>query len=190
MSRFSLFCLLAAFSVALPVQAGQVFKRVDEQGNVTYESRPGSGGGAVEERDVDGGEDPTDYAIAMDQATLYSPVTLYAIKTCKPCDQAREQLNKRGIPFKELDPTSDKAIYKDYQSLGGGNVVPVIKVGDSAVTEYTATALDDALDAAGYPKPEASEEETGEVDEAGGAEGTADAGEEAGAEEVPPDEDR
>ena len=180
MPRISFLFLLLAMGVAMPGHAEQVFKRVDDQGNVSYESHPGYGDGSVESRDIDGGYDPSQYAIAMDQATLYNPVTLFAISKCKPCDKAREQLNKRGIPFEEKDPTSDKALYKEFQALGGGNVVPVIKIGDSAVTEYTAQALTDALEAAGYPKPEKEEgaEETGQQAEGGEAE------------EVPVDEGR
>lgn len=189
MPRLSFFFLLVAAGVAMPGHAEQVFKRVDEQGNVTYESRPGYGDGSVEARDIDGGLGPSEYAIAMDQATLYNPVILFSIAKCKPCDQAREQLNKRGIPFKEKDPTTDKALYKEFQALGGGNVVPVIKIGESAVTEYTAQALTDALDAAGYPKPQKEEgaEESGEPAEGAEAIETG-ATDEAG--EVPPDEGR
>jgi hypothetical protein len=101
-------------------------------------------------------------------------------------------MNKRGIPFKEFDPTSDKSIYKDFQSLGGGNVVPVIKIGDSAVTEYTSKALDDALDAAGYPKPEAPEESDQADENEEPAEGGEPAEEDVNteAEEAPPDEGR
>jgi glutaredoxin len=164
----ALIYLLSGFLVAAPVQAERVFKRVDESGNVTYESRPSYDGSSIEERDISGGEDPDEDAIALDRAIQYSPVTMYAIKKCKPCDQAREQLNKRKIPFTEKDPTSDKALYKEFQDLGGANVVPVIKVGDAVVNEYTSQALEDALNSAGYPVPEKAEssQEGGDTEQA------------------------
>ena len=160
-----LIVMTSCLALMLPAQAERVFKTVDEQGNVTYQSRPSYDGETMEERDISGGYDPSEEAIALDRAIQFSPVTVYAIKKCQPCDQAKAQLAKRKIPFTEKDPTSDNALYKEFQELGGANVVPVIKVGDTVVSEYTAKALDEALDGAGYPKPQKENPDEGDEEE-------------------------
>jgi glutaredoxin len=148
-----LIVLTSGLALVSPAQAERVYKTVDEQGNVTYQSRPSPDGGTVEERDISGGYGPSEEAIALDRAVQYYPVTVYAIKKCSPCNRAKEQLSRRKIPFTEKDPTSDKMLYKELQDLSGGSVVPVITIGDTVVSEYTTQALDEALDSAGYPKP-------------------------------------
>ncbi|MCG6975164.1 MAG: DUF4124 domain-containing protein, partial [Acidiferrobacterales bacterium] len=57
--------LIVGLVVAAPVQAERVFKRVDESGNVTYESRPSYGDGSIQEQDISGGQDPSEAAIAL-----------------------------------------------------------------------------------------------------------------------------
>lgn len=160
-----LIVLTSGLALVSPAQAERVYKTVDEQGNVTYQSRPSYDGETVEERDISGGYDPSEEAIALDRAIQFSPVTVYAIKKCKPCDQAKAQLAKRKVPFTEKDPTSDKALYKEFQELGGANVVPVIKIGDTVVSEFTTQALDEALDGAGYPKPQKENPDEGGEEE-------------------------
>ena len=103
----SLIVLLLSAFLVMPVYADRLFKVVDEDGNVTYQTAPPSGDeGTTEQREISGGEGPSEEAIAMDRATANYPVTLFAIKNCKPCDNARAQLQARKIPFEEKDPTS------------------------------------------------------------------------------------
>lgn len=166
--------LIAGLAVAAPAQAERVFKRIDESGNVTYESRPDYDSGSVEERQISGGYDPSEEAIALDRARQEYPVTLYAIANCSPCDRLRNLLSKRKIPFTEKDPTSDKLLYKELKDLSGSSSVPVVVVGEDVVQQITDEAVNTALDSAGYPKPE-----TEENPEAGGE-----------AEQTPPDEVR
>jgi glutaredoxin len=156
--------LIVGLVVAAPVQAERVFKRVDESGNVTYESRPSYGDGSIQEQDISGGQDPSEAAIALDRASQEYPVTLYAIANCSPCDRLRNLLSKRKVPFTEKDPTSDKMLYKELKDLSGSSSVPVVVVGEDVVQQITDEAVNTALDSAGYPKPQeedgASQEDT------------------------------
>ncbi len=157
--------LVISFLFVLPVQAERVYRSVDEYGNVTYESRPTYDGESIEERDISGGYDPAEEAIALDRAIQYYPVTLYVIANCPPCDRIRDLLSKRKIPFAEKDPTSDKLLYKELKDLSGGSAVPVVMVGDNVVKQITDESINAALDGAGYPKPQP--ENTEQVDEEG-----------------------
>lgn len=167
MAKRLLRVLLLSVIVTIPAQAGKLFKIVDADGNVTYQSSPPSGNsGSIEQRDIYGGEDPEEDAINRDRAALNHPVTLYAIKKCRPCDNARIQLQERKIPFKEKDPTSSPKLYKAFTELVNGTTVPAVAVGDNIVLDYTKDSLGQALDAAGYPALEKKEtEETIETEE-------------------------
>ena len=164
MAERLLMALLMSVFMTMPAQAERLFKIVDEHGNVTYQKAPSYSGGSIERRDIYGGEDPADEEIARDRAALNHPVTLYAIKRCKPCDNARAQLQKRKIPFKEKDPTSDAKLYKAFTELIYGTTVPAITVGENIVNDYSKKTLEQALDAAGYPPIEKEgEEQTDEL---------------------------
>lgn len=167
MAKRLLRVLLLSVIVTIPAQAGKLFKIVDADGNVTYQSSPPSGNsGSIEQRDIYGGEDPEEDVINRDRAALNYPVTLYAIKKCRPCDNARIQLQERKIPFKEKDPTSSPKLYKAFTELVNGTTVPAVAVGDNIVLDYTKDSLGQALDAAGYPALEKKEtEESNETEE-------------------------
>lgn len=152
--RFLIALMLSVF-VIVPSHAERMFKIVDENGNVTYQAAPPSDvEGSIEQREIMGGEDPAEETIARERAVLNYPVTLYAIKKCKPCDTARKQLQDRDVPFKERDPTSGDKVYKEFTEMINGTTVPAISVGDKLVTEYTQENLKKVLDSAGYPSLE------------------------------------
>ncbi|MFV1997216.1 MAG: glutaredoxin family protein [Acidiferrobacterales bacterium] len=165
MKEFLFFVLVLSVFVVMPTRAERLFKIVDEQGNVTYQTAPPTGDDSVEQRDIYGGEGPAEEEIARERATFDYPVTLYAIKKCKPCDQAREQLQKRKVPFDEKDPTSDAKLYQKYTKMVDGTNVPGLSIGENIVADYTEEALGKALDAAGYPPLEKKGEDEEQTDE-------------------------
>ncbi len=167
MAERFLIALILSVAVIAPSHAERLFKIVDEQGNVTYQTAPPASDedGSVEQREIAGGEDPADETIARERAMLNFPVTLYAIKKCKPCDEARKQLQDRDVPFKEKDPTSENKLYKEFTEMINGTTVPAISVGDNVITEYTRENLKKALDTAGYPSLEDKKEGEEQTDE-------------------------
>ena len=80
------------------------------------------------------------------------PVTLYTSPSCKEgCDLSRLALNRRGVPFKEVqvwDPESSDELKK----LTGDNRVPTLMVGRTVQKGFEQGAFEKLLDVAGYPK--------------------------------------
>lgn len=141
--------LLAASSAVL---AAQLYRWVDEKGNVEYrDTPPPASAKKVETRSVDRG--PTEEASALpfsvQQAVLNFPVTLWNSDCGAPCDQARAHLARRGVPHTEKDPQTDIDAFK---KLTGGLDVPVLYVGANRIKGYLEGEWDAALDIAGYPR--------------------------------------
>lgn len=131
--------------------AAQLYRWVDEKGNVEYrDTPPPKSAKKVEERKiVPSTIETAGPSYAMQQAIKNHPVTLWAYDCGEPCVNARAHLAKRGVPFAEKDPKPDLAAFK---KLTGGDGVPVLFVGSTQVTGYEVNNWDNALDAAGYPR--------------------------------------
>lgn len=145
--------LVASAVLILPVYGERLYRTVDEEGNVSYQSKPSyDGGGSIEERDISSDEVPDDPAIVLDRAILEFPVTIYSTEKCKTCEVIRQQLKKREIPFEEKFPAQDLVVFNELQEVSGGTSVPVIVVGEKVITKYSYLVLKQALNKAGYPK--------------------------------------
>jgi glutaredoxin len=128
------------------------YKIVGPDGRVTYTDKPptaaemrSSGGAAA--ASGDGGALPYE----VRKASGRYPVTLYATKSCEPCDSARKALRGRGVPFSEytIDSAADVALL---QSRFGDQNLPVITIGTQTLKGYRGSDIDSYLDVAGYPK--------------------------------------
>lgn len=95
------------------------------------------------------GEGEMPYATRL--AAQKFPVTLYTAADCAPCNQARELLIKRGIPFTEKT-VQGEADQAELKTLTGDIAVPVLKVGRQTLKGFEAGNFNSALDLAGYPK--------------------------------------
>ncbi len=84
------------------------------------------------------------------QASTKYPVTLYAAKACAPCDEARQWLRTRGIPFSEYSVDNNASVVQFKQRFGT-TTLPVITIGRQTVTGFSANDLQSYADAAGYP---------------------------------------
>lgn len=134
-------------------QAGEVFRWQDERGGVHYSDQPPpsarqvlkvrSKGNVME---VD--KESFDTRLAREK----NPVVLYA-SACGPlCDQARDHLTQRGIPFTTKDPSKEPEIAVELKKLAGALEVPVILVGKIHQKGFDMHSWDSLLDNAGYPK--------------------------------------
>ncbi len=88
---------------------------------------------------------------ALQLARKNAPVTLYSTPRCDLCDQARELLNVRGVPFKEISVVNEKQL-QDLKSIVGADAVPSLIVGATVQRGFEKTTYHGILDAAGYPK--------------------------------------
>lgn len=89
---------------------------------------------------------------AVKKAMEAFPVTLYTAADCADdCKQARNLLTRRSIPFSEIIVETQAQI-DELKQLIGEAAVPALKVGKERYRGFQATAYDNLLDLAGYPK--------------------------------------
>jgi glutaredoxin len=103
---------------------------------------------------ADDGSDP-DLPYVVRIASEKYPVVLYTGASCDACKDARDLLNKRGIPFTEKVVQSD-ADQIELSKLVGDTYVPSVLIGRQKIRGFDAASYHSALDLAGYPKSEAS----------------------------------
>jgi glutaredoxin len=151
MSRIALAFFIAA--LAGPASA-QVYRWTDEQGRVRYSDTPPPASAKDKKRFGPTAQERARSASKeLAAAAEKFPLRLYSSPTCTdPCAQARAALNKRGVPFQEVQVWDD-ATNAELKRVSGGNEVPVLMVGErAAVKGFEQAAFDRALDSAGYPK--------------------------------------
>jgi glutaredoxin len=152
LSAFSFFILCAA-----PAQAQQMYRWTDEKGGVHITDTPppasAKGVQAQKSRSVtpETAAPPAPFELA--QAMKDFPITLYTAPNCKePCEQARRKLNRRGVPFKEVQVWEEEINLELKKLTGGSNDVPVLLVGRSVQKGFQEDAFDALLDSARYPR--------------------------------------
>ena len=69
---------------------------------------------------------------------------------CPDVARSRARLTELGIEWNEFDIESDEEAAKRAEALTGFRRVPTIVIGDTVLVEPTNTALDAALESAGY----------------------------------------
>lgn len=145
---FSLAGLLATTGVH-----AQLYKSIAPNGKVTYSDTPPASGTAIDKKSLasnsDGDASALPYELA--QAKKDNPVTLYTSDKCIPCDDGRQLLNNRGIPFSEKTVTSNNDIAR-LKEISGDSQLPLLLVGRSKESGFEAGAWNAALSAAGYPQ--------------------------------------
>jgi hypothetical protein len=146
----------AALALAL-LSAGtihaQTYRWVDKDGKVHYGDRPpASVGGQVQERRLGTPAADKSLSYGMQQAMANFPVTLYVSADCgEGCNEGRDYLKQRGIPFSEKSVASKEDIDALKKLAGGEAVVPVLAVGSKSAQGWLKSDWQRLLDAAGYP---------------------------------------
>ena len=147
---FALFTALAASAVL----AQQLYRWTDEKGRVhiTDTPPPASAKDVQRKAAAAGAADSGHMPYELAQAVKDFPVVLYTSPTCKtPCSDARSALNKRGVPFKEVQVLEEKS-NAELKSVSGDSFVPTLLVGRSVQKGFQQDAYDALLDSARYPK--------------------------------------
>jgi|SRR5579871_1861244 len=144
--------LAAVLACAAPAQAGSFYRWVDEHGVVHYSDVAPPAPIKVEQRKLTASVVDTsepDYATQV--AAKNSPISLYTAPSCKDaCNDARDLLQRRGVPFREISVNSPD-LRAELKKVSGAEEVPVLKVGKDIQRGYEAGAFNTSLDAAGYP---------------------------------------
>lgn len=89
---------------------------------------------------------------AVREAMRDFPVRLYTAPQCKTeCQEARQVLQGRGIPYRE-ESVATRAALEDLKRLAGQDAVPVLQVGQEVLVGMQLGRWNQTLDLAGYPK--------------------------------------
>ena len=138
--------------VCASAQADGLYRWVDKSGKVHYSDAPEIDATDVEKKKFGAAPaaDSNDLPYATRRARQNFPVTLYVTDSCgDPCKQAREFLNKRGIPFTENNVHTPEDI-ASFKQLSGSAGVPTISVGKTWFKGFQAEQWNGGLDIAGY----------------------------------------
>ena len=142
---------LAVVLVAAPLTAAQMYRSVDEKGNVEWrDTPPPSTAKSVEQGNISSNPIQTSTVpYSMQQAIKNFPVTLWVFDCGEPCTRARAHLARRGVPYAERNAQSE---LDQLKKLIGGTEVPLLIVGSRQLKGYLESDWDAALDSAGYPR--------------------------------------
>jgi glutaredoxin len=153
--RVALAAVLASvLGLAAAAASAQLYRWTDEKGRVHItDTPPPSSARNVQRKGTDVRPGVAAQApFELTQAAKNFPVTLYTSPSCKaPCADARTTLNKRGVPFKEVQVWNDET-NAELKRVSGATDVPTLVVGRSVQVGYEAGAFNALLDAARYPK--------------------------------------
>ena len=143
-------CLVA---VSMPLAAAQLYQWKDAQGRTVYSDQPPPPSiRSSQQKSFKGSFIEVGESYTVKTAREKHPVTLYASACGLPCDQARQLLTARGIPFSSKDPQASPEAQAELQKLTGQLRVPVLVVGSDKIDGFETGQWQAMLDKAGYPK--------------------------------------
>ncbi|PUA17075.1 glutaredoxin family protein [Glaciimonas sp. PCH181] len=141
------FCLLIA-----PSAQAELYKSIGPNGQITYSDSPPPSGKIVEKISLitKSDADASGFPYELAQTTKNNPVTLYTSAKCLPCDDGRNLLISRGIPFSEKTISTNEDLAR-LKAISGENQLPLLRIGRSNENGYEASVWNKALSTAGYP---------------------------------------
>lgn len=153
-SRLILSFLLSSILSVLCVTAqAQVYKWVDDKGNVTYSDAPPPKSAVKVEAKSFSSSDQSSVTLPFElaQAVKNMPITFYSSSNCAACDDARSFLKQNGIPFAEKTVTTSTDSDK-LKTVSGGTQVPFLTMGRTKLTGFNSTVWRSSLTDSGYPQ--------------------------------------
>ncbi|WP_243020228.1 glutaredoxin family protein [Simplicispira sedimenti] len=139
--------------LATATQAQQVHRIVGPDGKVTFSDR------APEDKKAQstvlstasgGGASNPALPTELRQIASRFPVTLYTGESCSPCQQARQLLVQRGVPFTERSVNTNDDL-DALRRLSGESALPFGTIGRQQLKGFSDAEWTQYLDAAGYP---------------------------------------
>ncbi len=145
---------LASALVLTATPAMALYKVVGADGKVTYTDRPPTDRPSQSLK-TNGVASSTDsLPFELRQTAERFPVTLYTAPECEACDQGRQLLKNRGVPFVEKSVLTNSDA-QALQRLEATTSVPVLRIGKQPLQGFSSNEWTSYLDAAGYPKQSA-----------------------------------
>lgn len=140
-------------AASTPLAAAQLYQWKDAQGRTVYSDQaPPPSVKSAQQKSFKGSVIEGGESYAARAAREKYPVTLYTSACGALCDQARQLLNERGIPFSSKDLQASRDAQAELQKLTGKLNVPVLLVGSDKIEGFESGRWQAALDRAGYPK--------------------------------------
>lgn len=139
--------------LATAAQAQQVHRIVGPDGKVTFSDRAPEDKKAqstVLSTASSGGASNPALPSELRQVASRFPVTLYTGESCSPCQQARQLLVQRGVPFTERSVNTNDDI-DALRRLSGESALPFGTIGRQQLKGFSDAEWTQYLDAAGYP---------------------------------------
>ena len=142
-----------ASAAAFAAAAQQLYRWTDETGRVHItDTPPPASARNVQRKSGAGNVAEPQQGFELAQAVRNFPVKLYTAPSCKEfCTAARALLNKRGVPFTEVQ-VADDAARQELKAASGGDTVPTLVVGRSVHRGYSPEGYEALLDSARYPR--------------------------------------
>ncbi|HLS87732.1 MAG TPA: glutaredoxin family protein [Burkholderiales bacterium] len=135
-------------------EAQQIYRWTDDKGRVhiTDTPPPPTARGVKSRKAASAPASSAQQPFELEQAMKNFPVVLYTSPSCEaPCAMAREALNNRGVPFREV-LVWDADTNEELKRVSGANEVPTLLVGRTAQRGFSQSAFDTLLDSARYPR--------------------------------------
>jgi glutaredoxin len=144
--------LLAGLLILTNAHA-ELYRSIDSSGRVHYSDKPLAGAEDVTQVKADKAPTPDDsLPYETQRARQNFPVTLYSFPDCGPvCQEARDLLNKRGVPFTDKSLVTLEDI-EAFSKASGDKSIPKLAVGKTWIRGFLAEQWNKELDIAGYPK--------------------------------------
>ena len=150
----ALLLLAPAVLLAGTAQAQQLYRWTDSAGrtHVTDTPPPADARGVANLKPRTSVVETSQPSYELAAAMRDFPVVLYTAPSCQEaCARAREALNKRGVPFREVQ-VWDEPTNEELKKVSGSNEVPTLLVGRSVNKGFQQEAYDALLDSARYPQ--------------------------------------
>lgn len=156
MRRFVVFCVSVMLTFASSAVLAQATYRWinPKTGETMITDTAPPGNAKLLDRKAAAEKDPyAGLSYAGRRAAQNFPVTLFTTSDCiAECQEARNLLNKRGIPFAEKKVESKQEFEELNGLVGEPRVVPVLKVGNQVSKGFLAEDYHRLFDLVGYPK--------------------------------------
>ena len=144
--------LLICLTIWANTGAAELYRSIDKDGKVHYSDSPLLDSDDVQQLKLGDAPKPDEnLPYETRRAMANFPVTLYTFPDCGvACQQARELLNKRGIPYAEKSVTKREDL-DAFRKDSGDNILPSATIGKTWVKGFVADQWTKELDFAGYP---------------------------------------
>jgi len=140
----------------LTLYAGEVYRWVDEEGEVHFSDTAPNDSSAkdrkikssfIQDSDTEAKEiksAPWKSADSSGKATS-KDVTIYVRNTCPYCRQVKEFLSQKGISYKEIEVSQDRDRRDEMIRISGQRGVPVIVINNKVIVGFNRQAIEENL---------------------------------------------